>query len=56
MKLNTVIHGDCLDVTKDIPDNSIDMGLTSPPYANQRKWHDISWNDKLKQELLTKDV
>ena len=30
--VNTVICGDCLDVMKDIPDNSIDMILTDPPY------------------------
>ena len=25
-------HGDCLEVMKDIPDNSVDLVLTSPPY------------------------
>jgi len=29
---NTVIQGDCLEVMKEIPDGSIDMVLTSPPY------------------------
>lgn len=29
---NQVIQGDCLEVMKDIPDKSIDMILTSPPY------------------------
>ncbi|MCK9370957.1 site-specific DNA-methyltransferase [Candidatus Dojkabacteria bacterium] len=32
METNTIIQGDCLDVMKDIPDKSIDMILTSPPY------------------------
>lgn len=32
-----VILGDCLDVLKNIPDNSIDLVVTSPPYADQRK-------------------
>ncbi len=31
------IHGDCLDVLKTIPDESINLIVTSPPYANQRK-------------------
>lgn len=35
--LNTIIHGDCLEVMKDIPDGSVDMILTSPPYADARK-------------------
>jgi len=29
---NKVIQGDCLEVMKDIPDKSVDMVLTSPPY------------------------
>lgn len=31
--INTIINGDCLDIMKDIPDNSIDMVLTDPPYG-----------------------
>jgi len=30
--LNTVICGDCLEVMKDISDNSVDLIITSPPY------------------------
>jgi len=30
--INKIIRGDCLRVMKDMPDNSIDMVLTSPPY------------------------
>jgi site-specific DNA-methyltransferase (adenine-specific) len=33
MKLKKVIQGDCLEVMKDIPDKSIDMILTDPPYG-----------------------
>ena len=29
--------GDCEDVLKEIPDNSVDLIFTSPPYADQRK-------------------
>jgi site-specific DNA-methyltransferase (adenine-specific) len=29
--------GDCKKILKDIPDNSIDLIFTSPPYADQRK-------------------
>ena len=31
--IDKVIQGDCLEVMKDIPDNSIDMILTDPPYG-----------------------
>jgi DNA modification methylase len=33
----TLILGDCRDVLKDIPDNSVDLIFTSPPYADRRK-------------------
>lgn len=32
-----VILGDSLDVLKRLPDNSVDLIVTSPPYADQRK-------------------
>lgn len=32
-----VILGDCLDVLKNLSDNSVDLIVTSPPYADQRK-------------------
>jgi len=32
-----VILGDCLDVLKTLPDDSVDLIVTSPPYADQRK-------------------
>lgn len=31
--INKIIQGDCLEVMKDIPDKSIDMILTDPPYG-----------------------
>jgi len=33
----TLWQGDCLEKMKDIPDNSIDLVVTSPPYADRRK-------------------
>jgi len=35
--LNRLFVGDCLDVLREIPDNSVDLIVTSPPYADQRK-------------------
>jgi DNA modification methylase len=34
--VNKIIYGDCEQVLKAIPDNSIDLIFTSPPYADQR--------------------
>ncbi len=31
--VNKVICGDCLEVMKDIPDKSVDLILTDPPYG-----------------------
>lgn len=31
--LNKIIHGDCMDYLKNIPDKSIDLVLTDPPYG-----------------------
>jgi len=30
--INKIIQGDCLEIMKEIPDNSIDLVLTDPPY------------------------
>mgnify|MGYP001581627338 CR=1 FL=1 len=35
--MNKFLHGDCEEVLNKLPDNSIDLIFTSPPYADQRK-------------------
>src|SRR5215210_7965785 len=35
--LNKIIRGDCLEVLKKLPESSVDLIVTSPPYADQRK-------------------
>lgn len=38
MEIQTNLYlGDCLDILKEVPDNSVDLIFTSPPYADQRK-------------------
>ncbi len=39
MKLNVCYQGDCLEVMKQIPDKSIDLTVTSPPYDNLRTYN-----------------
>lgn len=36
---NKVIHGDCLEVMKEIPDKSFDIIITSPPYNLGNRHH-----------------
>lgn len=35
---NRFIVGDCVEVLKDLPSNSVDLVFTSPPYADQRDY------------------
>jgi len=46
METNVVILGDCLDVLRELPDNSVDSVVTDPPYGLSRE-PDI-------EEVLTK--
>jgi DNA modification methylase len=39
-----ILHGDCLELMKDIPDKSIDMILTSPPYDNLRDYNGYTFD------------
>ena len=55
-----LILGDCKEVLKDLPDNSIDLIVTSPPYADSRKStyggvtpdRYVDWFLPISQELL----
>jgi len=50
---NTVVQGDCLEVMKGIPDKSVDMVLTSPPYDNLRTYNsDSIWNEDIWKEII----
>ena len=37
LELDKIIHGDCLSIIKTFPDECIDLIITSPPYADNRK-------------------
>lgn len=34
---SSLYHGDCLEILKNLPENMVDLIVTSPPYADQRK-------------------
>ncbi len=34
---NKIFQGDCLDILPTLPDKCVDLIVTSPPYADQRK-------------------
>jgi len=55
--LNQIIEGDCLEVMRGLPDNSIDAVVTDPPYElgfMGKKWDStgIAYNVELWQEVL----
>lgn len=55
MEINKVYQGDCLEELKKIPDNSIDIIITSPPYNLGNKHHTgnkyhSAYNDDLPEE------
>jgi len=37
VQLDKIVHGDCLEILRTFPPNSIDLIITSPPYADNRK-------------------
>ena len=45
--LYTVIHGDCIEVMKEIPDNYFDIAIADPPY-NVSKGGNWEWNSDAK--------
>lgn len=53
-----LLHGDCLELMKDIPDGSIDCVLTDPPYGTTAcKWDTVIDFDLMWEQLkrITKD-
>lgn len=53
-----LLHGDCLELMKQIPDKSIDMVLTDPPYGTTAcKWDNVIPFEPMWKELkrITKD-
>lgn len=44
LNINSIICGDSEVVLKNIPDNSIDLVVTSPPYDDLRKYNGFSFN------------
>ncbi len=46
--MHKVIQGDCLEIMPTLPDGSIDLVVTSPPYDNLRTYNDsLEWGDHI---------
>ena len=48
-----LIQGDCLEVMKDIPDGSIDLVVTSPPYDDLRTYNgSLDWGEHVWKPVI----
>lgn len=54
MELNKIYNNDCLEVLKKFPDESIDLGLTDPPY--QIEYIDMIAQQSYKAKCLEKET
>lgn len=53
MELNKIYCGDCLELIKEIDDNSIDLVITSPPYDNLRDYNGYNFDfESVAKELF----
>ena len=50
--IDKVVHGDCLEVMKNIPNESIDLILTDPPYGISFKSARQTYQEKIKNDGL----
>ena len=50
----SIIHGDCLEVMKTIPDASIDLTITSPPYNMRTRVRNGRYTTREKSEHFSK--
>lgn len=44
IETNSIYNCDCVDGMRDIPNDSIDLTVTSPPYDNLRTYNGFSWD------------
>ena len=52
METNIIYHGDCIEGMKILPDNSVDMVLTDPPYGTTcNKWDTVVDVDAFWKEI-----
>ena len=52
LEINKIHQGDCLELLKEIPDNSIDIVITDPPY----NVINMEWDNKINWEILSEEI
>lgn len=43
MPIDTILQGDCLEILRTLPDDSVDCVITSPPYWGLRDYGTGNW-------------
>ena len=57
METVTLWHGDCLELMKDIPDGSVDLVLTDPPYGTMKGIDDKhDWDNILDTKTMFSEI
>ena len=70
LEFNKIYLGDCLDIMKQIPDKSIDLVLTDPPYGigikgkvgggskrgASKDFGDVSWDNEIPQKEMFDEI
>jgi len=54
LEINKIHQGDCLELMKKIPDNSIDLVITSPPYNMRTRIRNGKYTEREKSEHFSK--
>ena len=50
LELDAIHQGDCIEVMRGMPDNSVDLGITSPPYpGNNKHWSELYYPENWKE-------
>lgn len=52
MKTNTVYNEDCIITMGNMPDDYIDLTITSPPYDNLRNYKNLDWSEIKWQKII----
>ena len=56
MKPNSLYFGDCLDVVRDWPDESVDLIYLDPPFNSKRNYNQIFKGQKGKKRTFKDDL
>ena len=57
MKPIELWHGDCLELMKNIPDGSVDLVLTDPPYGTMKGFNEkFNWDDTLPTQTMFNEL